>query len=49
MTLFVLAPVWLLGIGLGAQVSLSIPQWPALAALSLAASLLFRHRMKRAH
>ena len=44
MTLFALALVWLLGIGLGAQVSLSIPQWLTLAALSLGARLLLRHR-----
>ncbi len=44
MTLFVLALVWLLGIGLGAQVPLSVPQWLILAVLPLAASLLFRHR-----
>lgn len=44
MTLFALALVWLLGIGLGAQVPLSVPQWLLLAALCLAASLLLRRR-----
>ena len=42
MTLFVLGLVWLLGIGLGAQVPLSTAQWMILAALALAARLLFR-------
>ncbi len=44
MTLFALALVWLLGTGLGAQVSLSVPQWLLLAALCLAASLVLRRR-----
>jgi competence protein ComEC len=43
MTLFAMALVWLLGIGLGAQVFLSTIQWMTLAALVLTARLLFRH------
>ncbi len=43
MTLFTLALVWLIGIGLGARIPLSTPQWMILAALALAARLLIRH------
>ncbi len=42
MTLFTLALVWLIGIGLGARIPLSTPQWMILAALALAARLLIR-------
>jgi competence protein ComEC len=42
MTLFALALVWLLGIGLGAQIPLTTGQWMILAALALAARWLLR-------
>jgi competence protein ComEC len=42
MTLFAIAIAWLLGLGLGSQAALPTWQWLTLAALALAASLVFR-------